>query len=450
MSSDYIPFDRVFALAAEVFSPGIELPAGVGDLHLVRNVYGRVYVAVSDEREPSAEARATLERRAGALAGRLGPHGNVSETPVLYVSRSLIDSLRGSLRPLRPGVFFAERLVTAADWSTALPLKEPSRSERWTLYSVKGGVGRSTTAVALSEHLARQGVSVLVVDLDLESPGLAPALVGEGVCPEYGVADWFVEDLVGQGDFVLERMVGSPRWAGNYDGRALFAPAHGADPGDYLAKVGRAWMTRKGIWSDRLQRLVSELERRYEPEVTLVDSRSGMHDFAAPAVTDLGARVLMFATDSASHWNGYRILFRRWKDYGLVPALRDRVQVVSALVPELGKDTYSKGFHERSWDLFRDSFYDDLDGDTAGADRFPFGIDGAAAAHAPLPIHWNRDMAAGSFLDRLDPEAARLAYSDFFTGFDRMTGAASMPSADGPLPPEPPDRRRSADRDGCG
>ena len=245
-------------------------------------------------------------------------------------------------------------------------------------------------------------------------------------------------------------MVGSPRWAGNYDGRALFAPAHGADPGDYLAKVGRAWMTRKGLWSDRLQRLVSELERRYEPEVTLVDSRSGMHDFAAPAVTDLGARVLMFATDSASHWNGYRILFRRWKDYGLVPALRDRVQVVSALVPELGKDTYSKGFHERSWDLFRDSFYDDLDGDTAGADRFPFGIDAAAAAHAPLPIHWNRDMAAGSFLDRLDPEAVRLAYSDFFTGFDRMTGAASMPSADGPLPPEPPDRRRSADRDGCG
>ena len=198
MSSDFTPFDRVFALAAEVFSPGIELPAGVGDLHLVRNVYGRVYVAVSDEREPSAEARATLERLAGALAGRLGAHGNVSATPVLYVSRSLIDSLRGSLRPLRPGVFFAERLVTAADWSTALPLKEPSRSERWTLYSVKGGVGRSTTAVALSEHLARQGVSVLVVDLDLESPGLAPALVGEGVCPEYGVADWFVEDLVGQ------------------------------------------------------------------------------------------------------------------------------------------------------------------------------------------------------------------------------------------------------------
>lgn len=426
MSSDFVPLDRVFALAREVFPPEIDLPPEVGPIYLVRNVYGRVYVAVSDEPEPSAEARAALERLAGALAGRLGPHRNVSGTPVLYVSRSLIDSLEGSLRPLRPGVFLAERLVTGADWSTALPLKEPARSERWTLYSIKGGVGRSTTAVVLSDHLARQGVSVLVVDLDLESPGLAPALVGEGVRPDYGVADWFVEDLVGQGDFVLERMVGSPRWAEDYDGRALFAPTHGADPGDYLAKVGRAWMTREGIWSDRLQRLVSDLERRYEPQVTLVESRSGMHDFAAPVVTDLGARVLMFATDSESHWNGYRILFRHWKEYGLTPSLRDRVQIVSAMIPELGKDAYVTGFRERSWSLFRDSLYDDLDGDTAAADRFSFDIDAAAAPHTPLLIHWNRGLAAGSSLDSLDPTAVRLAYSDFFTRFDRMNGAASI------------------------
>lgn len=425
MSSDFISFDRVFALAAEVLSPGIELPAGVGDIYLVRNVYGRVYVAVSDEHEPTAEARASLEEIARSLAAKLGPHGT-GDTPVLYAPRSLLESLNGSLRSLRPGVFFSERLVTGTDWSTARPPEEPSGPERWTLYSVKGGVGRSTTAVALSEHLARQGFSVLVVDLDLESPGLAPALVGEGVCPEYGVVDWFVEDLVGQGEFVLERMVGSPRWAEDYDGRALFAPAHGADPREYLAKVGRAWMTRKGVWSDRLQRLVSDLERRYEPQVTLVESRSGMHDFAACAVTDLGSRVLMFATDSASHWNGYRILFRHWKEYGLVPDLRDQVQIVCALIPELGKDAYVTGFRERSWNLFRDSLYDGLDGDTAPADRFSFDIAAAAAPHTPLLIHWNRGLAAGSSLDRLDPTAVRLAYSDFFTRFDRMNGAASV------------------------
>lgn len=428
MNNDFVPFDRVFALAAEVFSPEIGLPPDVGDIYLVRNVYGRVYVAISDAREPTAEAREALERLAGTLAGRLGPHGNTSGTPVLYVSRSLIDSLRGSLRRIRAGVFLAERLVTGADWSTAIPPNEPSRSERWTLYSVKGGVGRSTTAVVLADHLARQGVSVLVVDLDLESPGLAPALVGEGVRPEYGVVDWFVEDLVGQGDFALERMVGSPRWAEDYDGRALFAPAHGDDPGDYLAKVGRAWMTRKGLWSDRLKRLVADLERRYQPEVTLVESRSGMHDFAACAVTDLGARVLMFATDSASHWNGYRILFRHWKDYGLVPALRDQVQIVSALIPELGKDAYLMGFRERSWDIFRDNLYDDMEAAATAEEHFSFDLNASAAPHDPMPIHWNRGLAAGASLGSLDAVSARHAYSDFLARFDRMTDVAEVGS----------------------
>ena len=421
MSSDFVPFDRVFALAAEVFSPEIELPAGVGDIHLVRNVYGRVYVAVSDEREPGAEARTSLEALARSLAARLGPHGT-ADTPVLFASRGLLDTLRGSERKIRAGVFFAERLVTGADWSTARDA--PARPERWTLYSVKGGLGRSTTAVVLSHHLARRGSTVLVVDLDLESPGLSPALAGQGAHPDLGVTDWLIEDLVGQGDFVLDRMVGSPRWARECDGQVCFAPAHGRDPGEYVAKLGRAWMTRKGHWSDRLRKMVSDLERRYEPDVVVLESRSGIHDFAASAVTDLGARVLMFATDSASHWNGYQILFHHWKEYGLVPALREQVQIVSATIPELGKDAYVARFRERSWHLFRESLYDNLDGAVSAGDRFSFDLDFAAAPHDPLLIHWNRGLAAGSSLDGLDATAVRHAYSDFFSRFDRIANAA--------------------------
>lgn len=424
MSRDFVPFDRVFSLSAEVFSPAIELPAGVGDIYLVRNVYGRVYLAVSDEQEPSAEARAALERLARSLATALAAHGNVGTTPVLFASRFLLDSLQGSLRSIRPGVFFAERLVTGAAWGTVFVPETPSRPERWTLYSVKGGVGRSTTAVVLAEHLARRGLTVLVADLDLESPGLAPALVGEGALPDYGVVDWFVEDLVGQEDFVSERMVGSPRWAHDCDGRALIAPAHGADPGDYLAKLGRVWMTRQTGWSDRLRKMVSNLERLYEPDVVILESRSGMHDFAASAVTDLGARVLMFATDSGTHWNGYTILFRHWKEYGLVPTLREQVQIVSATIPELGKDAYVARFRERSWHLFRENLYDNLDGAVSAGDRFSFDLDVAAAPHDPLLIHWNRGLAAGSSLDGLDATAVRHAYSDFFSRFDRIANAA--------------------------
>lgn len=423
VSDEFVPFDRVFHLAREVFSEA-DLPPDLGDIHLVRNMYGRVYVAVSDRTDPAPDSRRTLERLAGVLAKRLGAHGNVGDTPVLFASPPLIETLRDSLREIRPGVLFAERMVTGAEWGTAPAARSPGAARRWTLYSVKGGVGRSTTAVVLSEHLARQGVSVLVVDLDLESPGIAPALVDEGARPECGVVDWFVEDLVEQGDFVLERMVGSPRWAEDCEGRALFAPAHGADPGDYLGKLGRVWMTRGGGWSDRLRKMVSELERRYHPEVVILESRSGMHDFAASAVTDLGARVLMFAVDSASHWNAYRVLFRYWNDSGLAPALRDRVQIVSAMIPELGKDAYVRGFRERSWHLFRDSLYDGLGGGPAELDDFSFGIDSDPAPHDPMLVHWNRGLAAGSSLGALDATSVRQAYDAFFRRFDEMSPGA--------------------------
>ena len=69
-----------------------------------------------------------------------------------------------------------------------------------------GRMRRSTTAAALAWHLARKGERVLVVDLDLESPGLASALFEPERCPTFGMTDWFVEDLVGQGDQVLDDM----------------------------------------------------------------------------------------------------------------------------------------------------------------------------------------------------------------------------------------------------
>lgn len=44
-------------------------------------------------------------------------------------------------------------------------------------------------------HLARNGQRMLVVDLDMESPGLSSAMLDARQRPRFGVADWFVEDL---------------------------------------------------------------------------------------------------------------------------------------------------------------------------------------------------------------------------------------------------------------
>lgn len=69
--------------------------------------------------------------------------------------------------------------------------------------------------------------------------------------------------------------------------------------------------------------------------VILLDSRAGIDEVASSCVTDLGAKlVLLFAIDSEQTWSGYRILFQHWRTSGVVQAIRERLQMVGAVIPE--------------------------------------------------------------------------------------------------------------------
>ena len=264
---------------------------------------------------------------------------------------------------------------------------------------------------------------MLVVDLDLESPGLSSAVLDPRAQPEFGVADWFVEDLVGQGGRVIDDMTAAPAWAQDF-GSVRVAPAHGREPGEYLAKLGRVHVDRADDpWIVRLERLLTDLEARFEPDFVLVESRSGLHDVAAATVTDIGADVLLFATDSESHWTGYGMLFDHWRrDRRLATTIRGRLSIVSALTPDLETEAYLQRFQERSWDLFRDHLYDSDDpADDAGA-AFWFGQADDDAPHSAMPIHWTRGLAEGTSLRNLERTTVKTAYDDFLDRFDRLAG----------------------------
>lgn len=80
---------------------------------------------------------------------------------------------------------------------------------RHTRVSIKGGgVGRSTAVAVTAWRLAQAGKRVLVLDLDLESPGLSSALLPAERLPMYGITDWLVEDLVNNGELIFGRYGG--------------------------------------------------------------------------------------------------------------------------------------------------------------------------------------------------------------------------------------------------
>lgn len=428
MSSDFVPFDDIRSCVGTALDEE-PLPPGTAPVYAIRDLFGKLRISVSEEKESNGTWHAALQRLAGRLSNALGARGYPQDQGVLFVDPALLKELDDSRQELRPGVYLAERLVTGQGWWTAGASdgigSEASRNSaaRVTLYSVKGGVGRSTTAVVLAWHLARKGERVLAVDLDLESPGLSSAMLEGERRPRFGVTDWFVEGLVGQGDRTLEDMLAAPAWAQAFDGDVRVAPAHGADPGEYMAKLGRVYMdTKDDPWTARLERLLGGMETIFEPTIVLMESRSGLHDIAAATVTDLDAEVLLFATDSDSGWTDYRILFHHWQDHNLAPAIRERLSIVSALTPEVATDRYVLQFRERAWNLFQEHLYDSIEPLNESGDAFSFALAEEGAPHDPLVIHWNRGLAAGaSLLDPAKTSAVR-AYEAFLERFDRLVG----------------------------
>lgn len=420
MSNNFISFDGTRRRVVEVLkAEGV--PHGIDRLYLVRNLFGKVRISVSDAVEDDESCRSALRRLADKLGEALAAHGHPPEDAVLFVDPAILATFDDTAEEIHgvPHAVWVDRLMTGGDWWTVGGTGPGKGAARYTLFSVKGGVGRSTTAAVLAWHLTRSGNRVLVVDLDLESPGLSSAMLDPRSQPEFGVTDWFVEELVGQGERIIERMIATPRWAQDFEGEIRVVPAHGRDPGEYLAKLGRAYVdTHDDPWTTRLKRLVAQLEDYFEPTVVLLESRSGLHDIAAATVTDLDAQVLLFAVDSESTWTDYEILFRHWQRPDLAKSIRQRLSIVSALTPTTDRPEYMNNFREAAWNLFQ-NLYDEVPQEGSG-EVFSYDLYDEDAPHNPMPVYWTRDFAAGASLRNLDTTPVNLAYENFLKQFDKL------------------------------
>jgi len=306
-----------------------------------------------------------------------------------------------------------DRLATEANWTRIAPEAEGG-APRIVFFSIKGGVGRSTALAATAWSLAQAGRRVLVLDLDLESPGLSSALLPSERQPMYGITDWLVEDLVDNADAVFDSMVATSNLS--HDGEIHVVPAHGSCHGEYVAKLGRVWMPKlqadgtRETWTVRLGRLLQALESRVQPDVVLIDSRSGIDEIASACITDMGANlILLFALEGEQTWNGYRMLFEQWQRAHVAEAIRERLRIVGAIVPELDRVSYLEGLRERAYDVFFDTLYDEIApprreaiGPASGdgkwrvddlVEGWNFDEADEGAPHYPWAVNWHRSFA---------------------------------------------------------
>lgn len=425
------------------------------DVWLVRDIAGHLRVLTDDGEVLEAEERASLHAALGAfspgLRGVALDRALVGDDPSLTRDGVQVDE----------GVWLVDRLVTEQGWNRP-PVEPPATVPRITFFGVKGGVGRSTALVALALHLARAGRRVLVVDLDLESPGVTSQLLRASDLPPFGVTDWMVEDAVGQADeSVLEDMVTQSAAVGpEVPGEVLVAPAVGSrsvpsdEPADlaarlrdgcFVAKLGRAYLpgAADADFAGRLGRMLAALEARHRPDVVLLDSRAGLHDISAAAVPRLGGTVLLFAGATAQTWLAYRLMFSTWRrDAAVLGRFRARLRVVASQVPETGRAAYLDRVRDEAHALFTSFVYEPDPPEDAGAEAvYNFALTDPEAPHAPLPVYWRPELVEWEPCrgDGLTAEQFDAAFAQFLRG---VTGLPYV--ADALAPRRPPEAEDSA------
>jgi cellulose biosynthesis protein BcsQ len=436
-------FDEVIP---EVLSVLEEFNDRMGETTLVRDSFGSLTVVLLDDAFKETIQWNVLASKLNLVLGAYSP----GEDQVLLRQSDLVDpadvinSVDRIRLPDAPNTWLVDRLQTNQDWLRE-PLVNQPPIPTAVAFSIKGGVGRTTAFALWAWSLARAGKNVVLVDLDLEAPGIAGLLLDESHMPDYGLVDWLVEALVGQADEVLLRdCLVDCDLARSAPGRIQVLPALGKKTREYVNKLGRIYMptfaSETGQFLGLAERLLMLLDQLAglpdKPDLVMLDSRAGLHDIGSAAVTRLGAEVFMFARDDYQSWQAYRELFKHLSQSRCVAVgmddddMRWRLKMVGAQLD--ATESAKLRFTDASYSVWSDELYDagitleEEDNRRKHAEPVPqvFERGEVSAPHSPFFVQFDSRIRGFDLIspdNRPDWNIIETAFGDFFSGaFARM------------------------------
>ena len=419
------------------------------DTRIIRDIDGRVHLVFRGDVDAQVlqEIETLLMQRLGPW---LFPTDSVAVAKSTIEGEALFDEATLTIPIDDDFVKMIDRRAVGPDWSSLSPLTDADTAPanhptRLVFYSLKGGVGRSTAVILTARHLADAGKKILLIDLDLEAPGIATQVLADAEMPRFGVLDWLVEDLVrndGPDDHIIDNMIASAPVVGTAVNvvAAVGLSPDGSQP-NVVSKLARAYLeryTQDGevlSFSARLMQMVSRIETVVKPDVVLVDSRSGLHESVASVLLHMDAEVLLFGTDLPASWQGYRLLFAHLAQLASDSAAwRERLKMVRALAPPSSPRESAKTFLSTSYGLWTDSLYDQIDAqgglDEVTNEEFSFDENDPDAPHSPLTIHRTasfQDFDARRQLSETSETAVREAFAPFLTGLTELLDRVASP-----------------------
>jgi MinD-like ATPase involved in chromosome partitioning or flagellar assembly len=248
------------------------------------------------------------------------------------------------------------------------PYSTPAGGERgviYTFYSFKGGVGRSMALANVAALLAKWGYSVLVVDWDVEAPGIERFFARDNPAIQDlrantpGIVDLVQAKSDGKplpwGDCLIEVKIG----ANSSHLSLLTAGRSGEDYTSRLHALSFPELFDKHDLGSYIEELRDEWASAFQ--FVLVDSRTGVTDIGGICTVHLAdVLVLLFTTTESSTEGALQILERARKGQERLPRDRKRLFAVPVPARDESRTEYERAtqwkdrFAECFGELYRD------------------------------------------------------------------------------------------------
>jgi hypothetical protein len=272
-------------------------------------------------------------------------------------------------------------------------------------YSFKGGVGRTTSLASFALSRAVVGERVVVLDLDLEAPGVGVLLSADdsGRTSPWGLVDYLLETNTDK--FALSDYYHSfRRTTVAMEGEIVVFPAGKID-GKYLGKLARIdFEPTEGTAFASLSKLLTDIREQLKPHWILLDARTGLSEPAGVLLSGLAHLHVLIGTSSEQTWQGLNVAIQRLGAARIEQELPQLDSLlVQALVPAESATarTSREHFQARAVQEYSQHYYA-AQPDDPGDDQYwdLRDIDSDDAPHVPVSLSY--DLKLSHFGDIAD------------------------------------------------
>jgi cellulose biosynthesis protein BcsQ/Tfp pilus assembly protein PilF len=187
-----------------------------------------------------------------------------------------------------------------------------------TFYSYKGGVGRTLSLANIAKRLCEFNKKVVVLDMDLEAPGLTHKFKDElgTISPPKGIVDYIYE-------YAVKKTM--PDNISDYSQNITFGAKHIMPmdiipAGDMLSSD--YWKKLSAInWHDMFYKQESEgiaffmdlkqkIQKEFNPEYLLIDSRTGITETSGITIKVMADEVVIVAANNEENITGSKLVMQ--------------------------------------------------------------------------------------------------------------------------------------------